>query len=77
MTRHDDATCLRHMLDYAKEAVELAEGHRREDLDADRLFRYAMTHLVEVLGEAGQPGRWVADDTEHMGDTFYCSAGSG
>ena len=28
MTRHDDTTRLRHMLDYAEEAVELAEGRR-------------------------------------------------
>ena len=52
MTRHDDAMRLRHMLDYATEAAELARDRRREDLESDRLLRYAMTHLVEVVGEA-------------------------
>ena len=40
------------MLDYAQEAVEMAQGRRREDLNADRMFRYALTHLVELIGEA-------------------------
>jgi len=52
MTQHDDRVRLRHMLDYAQEAVELAKGHRREELDTDRLLKYALIHLVEVLGEA-------------------------
>jgi uncharacterized protein with HEPN domain len=52
MTRHDDRTRLRHMLDYAEEAVSLAQGHDRGDLDTDRLLRHALTHVVEVVGEA-------------------------
>jgi len=52
MTRHDDATRLRHMLDHAREVVEMATGRNRADLDADRQFRYAVTYLVEVVGEA-------------------------
>lgn len=52
MTRHDDGTRLRHMLDYAQEAVNLAEGRRRADLDEDRTFRFAPTYLVQIVGEA-------------------------
>ena len=52
MTRHDDRTRLRHMLDYAEEAASLAQDRRRSDLDTDRLFRHALTHVVEVVGEA-------------------------
>jgi uncharacterized protein with HEPN domain len=52
MTRHDDRTRLRHMLDYAEEAASLAQNRRRSDLDADRLFRHGLTHVVEVVGEA-------------------------
>ncbi len=36
MSRHDDATRLRHMLDHAEEAVEIAKGRTRADLDSDR-----------------------------------------
>jgi uncharacterized protein with HEPN domain len=52
MTRHDDAIRLRHMLDYALEAVELVRGRRREDLKQDRTLQLALTRLVEMVGEA-------------------------
>lgn len=52
MTRHDDATRLRHMLDHAMEAVQMALGRTRADLDADRVFNLAMTRLLEIVGEA-------------------------
>jgi uncharacterized protein with HEPN domain len=52
MTSPNDATRLRHMLDYWREAVQHAQGRSRADLDADRLFELAMTHLLEVIGEA-------------------------
>jgi len=38
MTRHEDGVRLRHMLEHAREAVNLAEGKRREDLDTDRML---------------------------------------
>ena len=52
MTRHDDRTRVLHMLDYAREAIELAKDRRRQDLDSDRSFRFALTHIVEIVGEA-------------------------
>ena len=52
MTRHDTQVRLRHMLDHAREAVEMARGRTREDLDADRMLSLALTRLVEVIGEA-------------------------
>jgi uncharacterized protein with HEPN domain len=52
MTRHDDAMSLRHMLDHATEAVEMAQGRRREDLDSDRQLNLCLVRLVEVVGEA-------------------------
>jgi uncharacterized protein with HEPN domain len=52
MSRHDDAVFLRHMLDYASEAIDLAAGKKREALDTDKALRYALLHLVTVLGEA-------------------------
>ncbi len=52
MTQHDDATRLRHMLDHAHEAAEMAKGHPRRDLDTNRQLCLALTHLVEIVGEA-------------------------
>ncbi len=52
MSRHDDATRLRHMLDHAEEAVEMAKGRTRADLDSDRPLELSLTRLLEVIGEA-------------------------
>jgi uncharacterized protein with HEPN domain len=40
------------MLDHAREATEMAEGRQRPDLEADRQFCLALTHLVQIVGEA-------------------------
>jgi len=52
MSQHDPLVALRHMLDHAREAVELAQGRSRKDLDSDRLLQLALTRLVEIVGEA-------------------------
>jgi uncharacterized protein with HEPN domain len=52
MSRHDDTISMRQMLDYAREARSMAQGRKRSDLDSDLMFQYALTHLVEVVGEA-------------------------
>jgi len=48
----DDWVCLRHMLDSAKEAVELTQGKSRHDLDTNRVLSLALVRLLEILGEA-------------------------
>jgi uncharacterized protein with HEPN domain len=40
------------MLDHAREAMTLAQGKTREDLDDDRTFELAQTRLLEIIGEA-------------------------
>lgn len=52
MTRHDDTVALRHMRDHAAEAVAMAQGRQRSDLDRDRQFSLALIKLVEIVGEA-------------------------
>jgi uncharacterized protein with HEPN domain len=52
MSERDPWVRVRHMRDYATEALELAEGRVREDLQTDRILRYALVHLVELVGEA-------------------------
>ncbi len=51
MSRRDQIP-LAQMLGYAREAVTLASGKSRSDLDTDRLFELALTRLLEVIGEA-------------------------
>jgi len=40
------------MLDHAREAVALAQGKSRADLDRDRLLELALVRLLEIVGEA-------------------------
>jgi len=43
---------LQHMLDYAREALELIRGKSRKDLESDRLLGLALVRLMEMIGEA-------------------------
>jgi len=52
MTQHDPLVRVRHMLDHAREAVEMARGRSRVDLDTDRQLNLALVRLLEVVGEA-------------------------
>jgi hypothetical protein len=38
------------MLDHAREAVAMAAGRTRADLDTDRQFNLALVRLVEIIG---------------------------
>jgi uncharacterized protein with HEPN domain len=52
MSQRDVELRLRHMLDPAREAVELTAGHARAEFDDDRTLKLAIVRLLEVLGEA-------------------------
>jgi uncharacterized protein with HEPN domain len=52
MSRHDDAVRMQHMLEYAREAVTLARGKTRADLESDRVLNLALVRLLEIIGEA-------------------------
>ena len=52
MSRRDDTVPMRHMLDYAREAVAFVSGKSRADLDRDRVLQLALTRLIEIIGEA-------------------------
>ena len=47
-----DWTRLRHMLDAAREALAFARGRTRADLDDDPMFRRAVLHCIQEVGEA-------------------------
>ena len=38
MSKHETSVRLRHMLDYAREAVALTQGKAREDLETERVL---------------------------------------
>jgi uncharacterized protein with HEPN domain len=48
------------MLDHAREAVAMATGKTREDLDTDRKLNLALVRLLEIVGEAAN--RTPADE---------------
>jgi len=48
----DDLIRLRHMLDAAKEAVELAAGKSRHDIENERTLNLSLVRLIEIIGEA-------------------------
>ena len=52
MSRHDPVVCIRHMIDHAKEAVEMTHGRKRADLDENRMLNLAVVRLVEIVGES-------------------------
>jgi uncharacterized protein with HEPN domain len=52
MSRHEGDVRLRHMLDHAREAVAMARGSARGDLDTDRRLNLALVRLLEIVGEA-------------------------
>ena len=54
MSRRDPMVAVQQMRDHGKEAMELAHGRSRVDLDLDRMFELALTRLMEVLGEAAR-----------------------
>ncbi|MBW2031298.1 MAG: DUF86 domain-containing protein [Deltaproteobacteria bacterium] len=52
MTQHDDTVRLRHMLDHAREALDLIKHKRREDLRRERMLELSLVRLIEIVGEA-------------------------
>jgi uncharacterized protein with HEPN domain len=52
MAAHDDIARLRHMLDHAREAVELIGNRNRASIIADRVLTLALVRLLEIVGEA-------------------------
>ena len=57
---------LRHMLDHTREAVAMAKGKTRADLDADRMLNLSLVRLLEIVGEAA--GRIPDDERSRYPD---------
>ncbi len=52
MSKQGHTVAFQHMLEYAREAVELCRGKTRSDLDNDRMLNLALVRLLEIIGEA-------------------------
>ena len=52
MPRDRDRVRLLHMLEHAREAIQLVAGKTRQDLDAERVLSLAVVRLLEIIGEA-------------------------
>ena len=52
MSQRETNLRLRHMLDHAQEAVAMAQGKTRTDLERDRKLNLALVRLLEIIGEA-------------------------
>lgn len=50
----DEWVYIGHMLDMSKKALELSEGIDRNEFVQDEALRLALTHLIQVIGEAAQ-----------------------
>lgn len=48
----DDLVRLRHMLDATREAMELASGKSKHDIEKERTLNLSLVRLIEVVGEA-------------------------
>lgn len=53
MSKIDDPTRLRHMLEYSRMALQLVDGETRDSLEQDIKLSLALTRLLEIVGEAG------------------------
>ena len=50
----DDLVFIGHMLDTARKALELSRQKTREEFDNDEALALALTHLLQVIGEAAR-----------------------
>ena len=65
MSRHDDRVYLAHMRDHAQTALHITRGKQREQLQTEPTLRYALLHLVCIIGEAAS--KVSADGREKHG----------
>ncbi len=48
----DDLIRVRHMLDAANEAIGLAAGESRDEIEDERMLNLSLVRLIEIVGEA-------------------------
>ena len=54
MSQRDERVYLQHMIDNSHKAIDFVKDINREDFDNDEKLRLALTHLLQVIGEAAR-----------------------
>lgn len=54
MSQRDDQVYIGHMVDTANKAIDFVTGLSREDFDNNEQLRLAVTHLLQIIGEAAR-----------------------
>ncbi|NJR63607.1 MAG: DUF86 domain-containing protein [Cyanobacteria bacterium CRU_2_1] len=54
MSQRDDQVYIGHMIDTANKAIDFISGLSREDFDNNEQLRLAITHLLQIIGEAAR-----------------------
>lgn len=54
MSQRDDRVYIEHMIDTANKAIDFVTGLSREDFDHNEQLRLAVTHLLQIIGEAAR-----------------------
>ncbi len=70
MHKHDRIR-IQHMADAAREALHLAQGKERKDLDANRGLVLALVKCIEIIGEAANN---VSSETRHAASVIPWAA---
>ena len=50
----DERVYIRHMIDTSNKAINFVQDINREDFDRDEKLRLALTHLLQIIGEAAR-----------------------
>ena len=54
MSQKDEGLYIQHMIDNSNKAISFVKNITREDFDRDEKLRLALTHLLQVIGEAAR-----------------------
>lgn len=52
MSQKDEGVYIRHIIDNSNKAINFVKDISREDFDNDEKLRLALTHLLQIIGEA-------------------------
>ena len=63
MLLEKDRVRLLHMQDHAREAMLLAKGRTRDDIEIDRMLNLSLVRLLEIVGEAASR---VSEETKSL-----------
>ena len=54
MSQKNDRVYIQHMIDNSNKAINFIQDINRQDFDNDEKLRLALTHLLQIIGEAAR-----------------------